>query len=130
MTFKELSEKDRILRLARERGERGFTAVDFLAPHVVDGGKPITRTAARVLDLKREGFTFRSGGRRNRCKVYILDGASGESVSAGSEPSPPHGAGAERPQRPSESADTPAPLTLLDDYRPAPSCAIHGDDAA
>lgn len=126
--IKGLSQKDRILRLARQRGEQGICQVDFLPPDVADGREPIVRLAARIGELELDGFTFARGGRRKKCQVYILTGARQGGVSAISGPS--SGAAAETPRRSSEPADAPASLTLLDDHRPAPASAIYGDDAA
>lgn len=68
----QLSQKDRVLRLLRQRGNRGITAVDFLGPYVADGGKPITRVAARVQDLRDAGYDVQTVGKRNQCAVYVL----------------------------------------------------------
>jgi hypothetical protein len=87
MSIAGLTDKDRILRLARARGDQGFTAVDMQLPHVADGGKPILRVAARVKDLRDEGFVFHSGGTRNRCRIYILDAA----YRGATEPAPTSG---------------------------------------
>lgn len=63
----------RVLKAARSAGRRGITAVDFALPNVCDGGKPITRLAARINELQEIGFRFRDGGRRQKCKIYVLD---------------------------------------------------------
>ena len=68
-----LTQTQRVLRLAYARGDQGITAVDFQLPHVADGGTPILRVAARILELEEEGIHFTDGGTRNRCKVYKLD---------------------------------------------------------
>lgn len=49
-----ITDEERVIRLLRARGEQGVTMTEFLAPHVVDGGKPITRMAARVGDLRHK----------------------------------------------------------------------------
>lgn len=67
-----LAQTQRVLQLARKRGRHGITATDFLLPDVADGGKPITRLAARIRDLQDDGVRFTSGGRRGKCKVYVL----------------------------------------------------------
>lgn len=46
------SQKDRVLRRLR-RGP--LTCIDFAAPDVCDGGKPILRVARAIGDLKRDG---------------------------------------------------------------------------
>lgn len=68
-----MTDKQRVLRRGFEAGDTGFTQVDFMLPNVCDGGKPITRLAARIKDLRDEGVEFADGGRRNGMKVYILD---------------------------------------------------------
>lgn len=68
-----MTDKQRVLRLALARGDKGLTQVDFMLPNVVDDAKPITRLAARIKDLRDEGIEFVDGGRRNGMKVYILD---------------------------------------------------------
>lgn len=100
--MRKLSDKQRILRLALSRGHKGFTAVDFLAPDVADGLKPITRVAARVNDLRNEGIRFTDGGRRNACKVYILDRSS--LADSTLPPAPVSGASADRKQHQPEMA--------------------------
>lgn len=66
-------QQQRVLAAARKAGGRGITAVDFNLPNVVDDGPPITRVAARINELQDMGFRFRSGGRRQKCKVYVLE---------------------------------------------------------
>lgn len=63
----------RVLHAARKAGPRGVCQVDFLAPSVIDGGKPITRLPARIGELQKDGFTFRAGGWRQKTKVFVLD---------------------------------------------------------
>jgi hypothetical protein len=48
------------------------SVIDFLAPNVVDGLKPITRLAARKYDLIQDGHDIREIGTRNGCSVYGL----------------------------------------------------------
>lgn len=67
-----MSQKARVLAALRSRGARGVTAVDFLLPDVIDGGRPITRVAARVLELRDEGHTIVVDGERDSCAVYRL----------------------------------------------------------
>lgn len=66
----ETSGTDRIL--ARLRAGHDVTPIDFDLPGVVDGGKPIQRVAARILDLKRQGHEIARVGTRNKCAVYRL----------------------------------------------------------
>lgn len=60
--------------LARLQAGYDVCAVDFQAP-TVDGGKPILRVPARILDLKREGWAIDRVGTRNHCAVYRLASA-------------------------------------------------------
>ena len=69
-----MSQKARVLR-ALQTHPRGITQVDFLLPDVIDGGKPITRVAARVEELADDGYRITDGGTRDECKVYVLSGA-------------------------------------------------------
>lgn len=48
---------DRVERVLRQRGPAGVTTLDFKAP-VVDGGPPIERLAARILELKKRGLNI------------------------------------------------------------------------
>lgn len=48
------------------------SVIDFLAPNVIDGLKPITRLAARKYDLIQDGHDVREIGVRNGCSVYGL----------------------------------------------------------
>lgn len=73
MSIETLSQTQRVLRAALSAGDRGVTQVDFMLPGVIGGGAPITRLAARVKDLEGDGIRFDDGGRRQRCKVYVLD---------------------------------------------------------
>lgn len=128
MSVSSLTDKQRILRFALERGDQGFTAVDFQLPHVADGGKPILRVAARVKDLRDEGFVFHDGGTRNRCKVYILDR---QSLADATKPAPTSGppVGADRPSSAEEAS--PGGTGALFEIGPAQQSAINDDfDAA
>ena len=69
---REPTQAERILAALRAVGQRGITSVDFLAPDVIDDGKPITRVAARIHELREDGHQILSVGRRNRCDVYVL----------------------------------------------------------
>jgi hypothetical protein len=67
-----MTELERVIRALRAAGDRGITQVDFLTPDVIDGEKPITRLAARILELKAEGYQIEGSGKRDKCKVYVL----------------------------------------------------------
>jgi hypothetical protein len=72
------TQAQRVLAQLQRAGSRGLTALDFLAPDVVDGGPPITRLASRIADLKRDGHgvvaTVEPVGRA-RVAVYRLAAA-------------------------------------------------------
>jgi hypothetical protein len=68
--MKKLSQRDRVL-LALKRYPR-VSVTDFLAPAVVDGGKPITRLAARINELRDEGYAIEDAGRVHGCSSYRL----------------------------------------------------------
>jgi len=59
----------------RNAGQRGITQVSFLGPMTCDGGPPITRLAARIGELREEGYKVGQNGRRDKCVVYVLAGA-------------------------------------------------------
>jgi hypothetical protein len=67
-----LTQKDRVLRALRTTRGRGVTAVDFLAPAVIDSGAPITRVAARIEELRKDGHNIQLAGRRDECVIYVL----------------------------------------------------------
>src|SRR5690349_5057933 len=65
-------QKQRVLAALRSRGALGVTAVDFASGRVCDGGKPIMRVAARVLELRQDGHEIVIDGERDSCAVYRL----------------------------------------------------------
>lgn len=65
-----MTQAARVLAALRKSG-RGVTQVDFLTP-TIDGGAPITRVAARVLELKQNGHHIVTDGERDSCAVYKL----------------------------------------------------------
>jgi len=67
-----VSQRDRILRALRNAGDRGVTQVDFLGFPAVDGGAPITRVAARIEELRKEGHPIVNVGTRDKCAIYRL----------------------------------------------------------
>jgi hypothetical protein len=84
-----MTQRDRVLAALRHAGPAGLTQVDFLGPQVCDHGKPITRVAARVNELRDQGFTISSGGTRHGCAVYVLkEQPSATTVSADPKGSP------------------------------------------
>lgn len=69
-----MTQKDRVLKSLRVAGSRGITQADWTGAYAQtpDGGAPITRLAARVLDLKQQGYTIKNGPLRDSCRVYSL----------------------------------------------------------
>lgn len=67
-----MTQSARVLEALRKAGGRGVTQIDFLIPNVADGGSPITRVAARVLELKQDGHHIVTDGERDSCAVYKL----------------------------------------------------------
>lgn len=63
----------RVLR-ALARYQRGITPIDFSAPHVIDGGKPMMRLGARICDLRNAGAPIRTDREPNRVARYRLTG--------------------------------------------------------
>ena len=70
-----MTQKQRILKALESAGSRGVSPVDFLAPDVCDGGKPILRVAARILDLKNEGYQIDCQTEAG-VAVYVLRGSA------------------------------------------------------
>lgn len=66
-----MKQTTRVLRALRRHPD-GITQVDFLLPNVIDGGRPITRLAARIRDLRTEGEEIVTDGERYGCAVYKL----------------------------------------------------------
>lgn len=67
-----MTQTDRVLAALYLHADRGITQVDFLRFPTIDGGPPITRVAARIEELRDQGFLIVSGERRERCVVYRL----------------------------------------------------------
>lgn len=67
-----MSQKARALAALRTRGADGLCTTDFLAPDVIDHGPPITRLAARILELREDGHEIVEIGRVNGCAIYRL----------------------------------------------------------
>jgi hypothetical protein len=67
-----VSQRARVLAALRSRGADGVCAPDFLLPNVLDGGKPITRLAARMLELREDGHEIQVVGEKHGCAVYRL----------------------------------------------------------
>lgn len=105
------TQQERVLRALQQAGRHGITAVDFSAPNTIDGRPPITRLAARVMELKAEGHRIEKTGWRQKCAVYAL--REERNLAAVPEPAP-------------------ASPTLFDpsEHRAHPVSAIGGGDAA
>lgn len=86
-----VTQNDRVLAALKQAGKRGVTELDFEAPRVTDGGKPIRRLAARVCDLRNQGLPVLTVGERDGVAVYVLPGSEAEpqaTVHRLPEPSP------------------------------------------
>lgn len=80
-----MTQAARVLAALRKHG-RGITQVDFLTP-TVDGGAPITRVAARVLELKQDGHHIVKDGERDSCAIYKLEYDAETPIEVDPEPS-------------------------------------------
>jgi len=70
-----MTQKERVLKAILDAGQNGIRPEQFLAPNVCDGGKPILRLAARVLDLKNEGHAITCRvDRISSTAIYTLKG--------------------------------------------------------
>lgn len=72
-----MTQKERVLKSLRATGTKGITQADWSGAFgpTPDNGPPITRLAARVLELKQDGFRVGrkpSDELRNLCRVYYL----------------------------------------------------------
>lgn len=67
-----MTQTDRVLAALHAHPNRGINSVDFIRFPTIDGGPPITRLAARIEELRNQGFNIESGERRERCTVYRI----------------------------------------------------------
>jgi hypothetical protein len=74
------TQKQRVLDQLRAHPE-GVNETAFAAPWVIDGGKPIQRVAARVFELRQEGFQIRTRRLANGTATYILESEPASSTS-------------------------------------------------
>lgn len=83
------------------------TPMDFDAPRVVDGLKPIRRVAARICDLRKEGYEITTSRLPSGVAVYRLDDrpTAGER-SEGASPTEPV---VTNPRPRADAADCPLP---------------------
>lgn len=75
-------QNDRVLAALRANPS-GITRVAFQAPDVIDGLEPILNFPGRIHDLRNQGHQIVSDGRRNRCLIFKLAGAPGQSATGG-----------------------------------------------
>lgn len=70
-----MTQKERVLRSLKAAGSRGITQADWTGAYgpTPDGGPPITRVAARILDLSQDGHVIAKGAIRDLCRVYRLE---------------------------------------------------------
>lgn len=71
-----MSQKDRVYRLLVARGAAGLTNVDMLLPGVADGGKPVTRLAGRIKELRDDGHRIVSKRLMNGTRYVLQDCSS------------------------------------------------------
>lgn len=85
-----MTQKERILKALRAAGERGVTTVDMVNGSL---GEPILRGAARIEELRDEGFAIKTLKLKNRTARYVLV-MSTERTGGGSSTLPNSGVGA------------------------------------
>ncbi len=80
------TQRARVLRQLINAEKHGITARDFLLPDVCDGGRPITRLASRIdeirAEIRAEGRSIDASGRRHGFVIYRL-------IEAAPRPAPP-----------------------------------------
>lgn len=72
-----MTQVQRVLAALQAAGSRGITQSAFAPPeggHVIDGGGRITRLAARIHDLREQGYTILKAGERDHFDIYVLVG--------------------------------------------------------
>lgn len=67
-----MSQSTRVLKALRAAGPSGVDTTAFLAPSVIDGGKPVLRLAARIRDLRDQGHRITSRRLMNNTVRYFL----------------------------------------------------------
>lgn len=129
-----MSQKNRVLASLHKHRKHGISQIDFDLPDVIDGGAPIKRVAARIEELRDEGFAIRSGERRQKCIVYRLvpEANAPTAIDPSTRRAGAEGSGVtQQAASATKKADAspvsrPAPKTLFDT---APANAILGDAA-
>jgi len=68
------TQKQRVLQSLERAGSRGVTRADWLgsAMQTPDCGPPIINVPARINELKADGHMIVGGGKRDSCKVFVL----------------------------------------------------------
>lgn len=117
-----LTQKQRAHRELLRAGPHGVPAAAFMAPHVIDGGLPIPRLAARIHELRQDGHDIRESREPNGTARYTLhpDRAGGHRTPA---PAPPaetrQGAAPPPPASPPSGAGEPSLFNAAAFERPA-----------
>ncbi len=108
--------KTQIERVLDELRRGPVKVTDFAAPDVCDGAKPILRVAARVDELRKQGFDITSSRASNGCAIYTLASPKDGAGIAG--PLAPAVTGSGADSHVLSSAVSAAPLFPADLYRP------------
>lgn len=66
-----MTQRERVERLLKERGLAGITQADFDGP-TADHGLPIRRLAARIEELRRDGWIIESHKDPSKFARYVL----------------------------------------------------------
>ena len=67
-----MTQKQRVLRALERQQGLGVKSIDFDAGRVIDGGKPIRRLAARIGELRDEGYVIRSRTKNGICTYTLI----------------------------------------------------------
>jgi len=70
-----MTQKQRVLRSLQASGVRGVTQADWTGCYrqTPDGGPPILRLPARIMELRQDGVLIVNGPTRDSCRVYHLE---------------------------------------------------------
>ena len=85
-----MTDRDRVLKLLRARGETGVTPLDWARTPTADGGKPMLRLAARVQELRVLGYGIRTERLKSGVAKYVLDDADDPHDHLFQMPAEPH----------------------------------------
>lgn len=109
-------QRERVLLALRQRGHNGITLVDFSAPAVCDGAKPIPRLAARVRDLRVRGHVITTEMRETpdgaRMALYRLEREAPTAPAVPPAPAPSAPSATEPPADGAPPLDAPMPGSL------------------